>query len=464
MLDSGLDVGDQGRQGRDRVPNVVGGAVHGVEQRAGLSQRRFRGVYRVDETALLAADRPGRQLAGPAEVLVGEGQPVLGRRHVGGHRSQCRGVELVVQLGHSLLSRCDARGQVDDLLGQSVQSRRRVDHQIAHFLEGLPLRLQLDIGPRRGDDHLGQQFAPLRPGFRYRVVELLTHGERLGQSRFGVVDCTGERLGSLFAELLDGQRQLVGAGADRVVDVDDLPPGQVVERAQRQCRQRIGVGGVDPFRRGQLGGTSPAAPVSHEHVQSQHRDQDHAQPDQQRRGAGRLLAPVESVGRRDRRAAPVAAAQRGFDLVASQIVDLTAADRLHPVRHQERVGMVDGRHGEYRVEIAQIAGGSGVLRPAHCRLSGEIVDEDHPQLDVAIGVQLAGGRLNRRAAGAIQCAGVVGDVAAQAERRLGGGRGRHEQSSEGGYQHRHEHGDRAAEGAHDRQSSPAACRVPGQSK
>ena len=126
--------------------------------------------------------------------------------------------------------------------------------------------------------------------------------------------------------------------------------------------------------------------------------------------------------------------------------------------------MVDGRHGEYRVEIAQIAGGSGVLRPAHCRLSGEIVDEDHPQLDVAIGVQLAGSRLNRRAAGAIQCAGVVGDVAGQPERRLGGGRGRHDESSEGSYQHRHEHGDRAAEGAHARQSSPAASRAPGQSR
>jgi hypothetical protein len=125
--------------------------------------------------------------------------------------------------------------------------------------------------------------------------------------------------------------------------------------------------------------------------------------------------------------------------------------------------VVGGRHGEYRVEIAQIAGGLGVLRPAHCRLSGEIVDEDHPQLDVAIGVQLAGGRLNCRAAGAIQCAGVVGDIAGQPERRLGGGRGRPHESSDGGNQHRHEHGDRAAEGAHARQSSPTASRVPGQS-
>ena len=61
----------------------------------------------------------------------------------------------------------------------------------------------------------------------------------------------GERLGSLFAELLDGQRQLVGAGAHRVVDVDDLPPRQVVEGPQRHAANAFGVGGVDAFRRGQ---------------------------------------------------------------------------------------------------------------------------------------------------------------------------------------------------------------------
>ena len=105
------------------------------------------------------------------------------------------------------------------------------------------------------------------PGLGYRVVELLTHGESLGQSGFGAVDRAGERLGPLLAELLDRQRQLVGAGAHRVVDVDDFPPGQVVEGAQRQCRQRIGVGGVDPFGRGQLGGPTPTAPATHDHVQ-----------------------------------------------------------------------------------------------------------------------------------------------------------------------------------------------------
>ena len=188
-----------------------------------------------------------------------------------------------MQLGHSLFGRLDARGQVDDLLRQGVEARRCVDHQVTHLFESLPLRLQFAVGPRRGDDHLGQQLAPLFPGLRYRVVELLAHGECLGQSGFGVVDRTAERLGSLLAELLDRQRQLVGAGAHRVVDVDDFPPGQVVEGAQRQRRQRIRVGGVDPFGRGQFGRAPPTMPVTHDHIQSQHRDQDHAQPDQQRR-------------------------------------------------------------------------------------------------------------------------------------------------------------------------------------
>ena len=223
LLDAGLDVGDQRRQSGDSVPDVGGGAVDSVEQRACLSQRRFRRVHRVDETALFAADRSGGQAARLAEVLFCEGQPILGGRDVGGHRSQCGRVELVVQLGHALFSRFDARGQVDDLLSQGVQARRCVDHQIAHLLESLPLRLQLDIGACRGNDDLGQQLAPLLPGLRYRVVELLTHGECLGQSRFGIVHGTGERLGTLFAELFNGQRQLVGAGAYRVVDVDNLP-------------------------------------------------------------------------------------------------------------------------------------------------------------------------------------------------------------------------------------------------
>ena len=85
------------------------------------------------------------------------------------------------------------------------------------------------------------------------------------------------------------------------------------------------------LRRSQLGGPPSAPPVTHDHEQNHHRDQDHAQPDQQRRRIRRLPAPVEPVGRRDRRAAPVAAAQRGFDLVAPQIVDLARADRLHPL-------------------------------------------------------------------------------------------------------------------------------------
>ncbi len=131
-----------------------------------------------------------------------------------------------------------------------------------------------------------------------------------------------------------------------------------------RLRQRIGVGGVDPFGRGQLGGPPSTAPPTGEHVQRHHRDDDHAQPDQQRRRARRLRAAVQAVGRRDRCAAPVAAAQRRLYLVAPQIVDLTGADRLHPVRNPERVGVVDGRHGQHRVEVAEIAGGPRAVRPA----------------------------------------------------------------------------------------------------
>ena len=407
-------------------------------------------MHGVDQAALLTADRFGRQIARPAEVLVRECQPIFGGRDVGGDRGQRGGIEFVVQLGHSLFRRVDACGQVDDLLGQGVEARRCVDHQVAHLLESLPLRFQFAIGPRRGDDHLGQQLAPLLPGFRYRIVELLTHGKSLGQSGFGVVYRAVEWLGALLAELLDRQRQLVGAGAHRIVDVDDFPSGQVVESAQRQCRQCIGVGGVDTFGRGQLGRPAPTMPVTHDHIQGHHRDQDHAQPDQQRRRTRRRRTPVEPVGCRDSRCAPVAATQRGFDLVAPQIVDLAGADRPDPIRHQERIRVVDRRHREHSVEVAQVAGGTGALRPADGRLSGEVVDEDHPQLDAAIGVELAGGRLDGGAAGTVECPGVVGDVSGQPERWLCCGRRRHQQS---GHQHRHQHGDRA-DSTHARQCNP----------
>jgi hypothetical protein len=73
--------------------------------------------------------------------------------------------------------------------------------------------------------------------------------------------------------------------------------------------------------------------------------------------------------------------------------------------------MVNGGHREHGTEIAEIAEARRVLRPVLGRLSGEVVDEHHPQLNAAVGVQPAAGRLDGRAASVIEYAGVVGDIA-----------------------------------------------------
>jgi hypothetical protein len=80
--------------------------------------------------------------------------------------------------------------------------------------------------------------------------------------------------------------------------------------------------------------------------------------------------------------------------------------------------MVDGGDGEQRIEVAQVALGPGVLRPAHGWLPGKVVDENHPQLDVVVVVELAAGSLDRDATRAAQRPGLVGDGVGQPEGRL----------------------------------------------
>ena len=146
-----------------------------------------------DSAARMASTSPAWRPAGRdtrfaavGDVLVGEGQPLLGGLDVAGHRSQCGIGELVVQRGQRLLGRRDARGQIDHLLGQRVQPGRGVDHQIPQLGERLALRVEFAVGLRRGDDHPGQQIAALRGGLGHCVVEDLAHVERLRQRRLRV--------------------------------------------------------------------------------------------------------------------------------------------------------------------------------------------------------------------------------------------------------------------------------------
>ena len=172
-------------QSGDRAVDVGRGGVHRVEQRARLTQRRLRRADRVDQPAL-AIRRAREQAPRVGDVLLGEGQSLLGRIDVAGHRSQCGIGELVVQRGQRLLRRVQARGQVDHLLGQRIQPGGRVDDQVAQLLERLPLGVEFAVGLGRRDDHPGQQVAPLRGCLGNGVVEDLADVERLRQCRFRV--------------------------------------------------------------------------------------------------------------------------------------------------------------------------------------------------------------------------------------------------------------------------------------
>ena len=112
-------------------------------------------------------------------------------------------------------------------------------------MEGLVLGVQLAIGLGSRDHHPGEQIAALGDRIGGLVVEFLADVERLGQRRACGLDRGGEgrRLGG--SELLDGQRQLVGTGAHRVVHLDHDRAGQLVEGVDGHRGQGGGVGGVD---------------------------------------------------------------------------------------------------------------------------------------------------------------------------------------------------------------------------
>ena len=70
------------------------------------------------------------------------------------------------------------------------------------------------------------------------LVELLAHRERLLHRGLGGGDRLRERPGAFLAELVESQRQLVGAGAHRIVDADHLLARQRVEGVHRHAGQQ----------------------------------------------------------------------------------------------------------------------------------------------------------------------------------------------------------------------------------
>ena len=83
-LDAVLDVGDGRRQRGDRAVDIRRRAVDAVQQGPRLAQRRLRRADGIDQSGL-ASHRSSYQVAGSGDVLVGEGQPLLGGFDVAGH-------------------------------------------------------------------------------------------------------------------------------------------------------------------------------------------------------------------------------------------------------------------------------------------------------------------------------------------------------------------------------------------
>ena len=184
-LDAVLNVGDRRREGGDRAVDIGCGGVHRIQQRARLTQRRLRRADGIDEPAL-AIRRAREQAPRVGDVLLGEGQSLLGRIDVAGHGSQCGIGELVVQRGKRLLRRFQSRRQVDHLLGHRIQPGGRVDDQVAQLRERFPLGVEFAVGLGRRHEYARQQVTSLGGRLRNGVVEDLTHVECLRQCRFRV--------------------------------------------------------------------------------------------------------------------------------------------------------------------------------------------------------------------------------------------------------------------------------------
>jgi hypothetical protein len=346
----------------------------------------------------------------------------------------------------------DARGQVDHLLGETVEPAGSVDDQVAELVERVPLRIEFAVGPCRGDDHARQQIAPLLRRFRHGVVEDMANVEGLGQSRLRVGNGGGERRRVLLAELPDGQAQLVVAGACRVVDVDDHRLGQLVERAKRYGCQGLGVRGVDATCCRELGlaalarTPSTPQPKRQQHEPEKGEEGEHADP---RDGLGHRLR-VQSVGRRNRGARPVVAAQERLNVVRAQCVDVDATSR--GVGHQERVRPILGGDREEGIAVLEVVDAYGVSRPRVSAWRRERVDVHDPEPYSTVVVQVVDRRLDLGQSVGGQCIGLIGHVVGQPRgRRPGCGRSQ----KESGHQGREDEADQTDD-AHERQCSDSA--------
>ena len=325
---SAIDGGQPGH----RAIDVGGGAVDGVEQRAGLAERR---LGRPDRRRRARSARPaGRATSARAVVMLPSA-----------NASRCLASSMLPATEDSAVSANCARsrpasvGRVD--AGRS--DRPSAGSTCRAGSGALITRSRSWSKASRcasssrsafaaATIDTGQQVAPLQWRLGHRVVEGLAHIERLGQRVLGVGHRAGERCGVAVAEFLDRQRQFAVAGAHRVVDVDHDRLGQVVERVDGTRRPAHRGPRVHPLCGGELGlaalarcagaATAPA-PARASAMTAEH---DAAPLNQRSR------ATAAGVGSRPSAAATAApaqspAAQQRLDVVAPHVVGVDSLER-----------------------------------------------------------------------------------------------------------------------------------------
>ncbi|SKY02340.1 Uncharacterised protein [Mycobacteroides abscessus subsp. abscessus] len=194
------------------------GVVDRVEELVGLADGALRRADRGNGCTLLADGTRDRRTT-LIRAALGKSDLLRGKVDVVLNRVQRRRAVLLRQRRELAGGTLEARSQRDELLRDLSESGVSVDQQVAHLVEGRDLLVECGVDVGAGCDDLHQHRASFVGCLRDVVVESLSKRERCRETTFRRVERLREGCGLGWTELVDGQPQLLLAGADRVVGV-----------------------------------------------------------------------------------------------------------------------------------------------------------------------------------------------------------------------------------------------------